>query len=248
MARLRYRNPPLVEAVCEFRFEPGNAAHVEAVDAIQRALPHYRERRTVRGVEGQVDITGDSFAHAFRTVDRTQLLADDGRIVQVWPGALTVNHVPPYDTWESWRSEVHEVLDVYVQSLEPRALLRIGLTYLNRIELPGTETKLEEWFVVHPHIGGELGDRHGPFSMSLQFDDESGWGPDVVRLDFASSLQASPERSAFELHLHARPVDDPPAIEDAMAWLDRAHAVIDRLFHASLTPKLREYLGEEART
>ena len=118
MQDFRYANPPLVEVVAEVHWaiksldsSPGLAIDPH-FDAFHPAFAtHIKEHgyavhEQLRPDAAPMEFFGHQVTSRYR--------AKDGSwpCVQIGPGVLTVNMVPPYDGWKSFRANVEVALDV----------------------------------------------------------------------------------------------------------------------------------------
>jgi len=199
--------------------------------------------RAVPTIEGQIT-SGPQFTQSLRHVDKTLLVGERGRIVQLLPGVLTVNQTTGYPGWASWLPEVLDVLASYRKLTRAGHPLAIGAVYLNRVELPGTEVALGDWLQVSPHLGPDFPTAHGPFSVTIEFGLDEPF-PSRARLDLAAVQAQEPDHIGFDLVIRAEPglagPIDPQQVEPV---LDASHEHIERLFEASITSTLRAHFEE----
>ena len=185
--RRRYRNPPIDEALCEFRFEPDSGWDSTLADRLHAELQvDYptppRERRVVE-VGLQVKGSAPTQMEHKEAVERVQLLSDDERrIVGVGKALLSIHMLRPYQApgrpfgggWEELRSRVEKALDAYSRVAQPTGVRRIGVRYVNRIVFPCPAVQLEDYVKCSPPIPPELPQRiGGSFARSeIQYADD----------------------------------------------------------------------------
>ena len=144
MAQRRiYRNPPIVEAVCEFRF-------VTDLDEWDLTFPgklHSELREAYPGKPRSQEIFHTEFpgqrregsSLASRTEIRVQFTTEDGqKLVSFGPDVLSVNGLAPYEGWEEFEPRIQEAFEVYVGVVKPSAIRRIGVRYINKIGIPAS--------------------------------------------------------------------------------------------------------------
>lgn len=147
-ARRRYRNPPIEEAVCEFRFLPGRDWDLTIPGKLHTKLaeaypgPPRQQRTTELTVEG--DGASPGGATIRQGISRVHLAtADARRLVGVGKDLLSVHLLRPYQPdeqsggWNEFRRRITEAVRAYWSVAEPSGVLRIALRYINRIALPG---------------------------------------------------------------------------------------------------------------
>jgi uncharacterized protein (TIGR04255 family) len=108
MGRL-YENPPLVEALCEFQFEPNQPWDWTipglVYDKIKIDFPKKKQQNMV---EMAARIEQDELRPTIKGgVARMQFLRDDETaLIQVGPNLLVVNQLKPYPTRDKFRELV----------------------------------------------------------------------------------------------------------------------------------------------
>jgi uncharacterized protein (TIGR04255 family) len=237
----RYKNAPIVEAVCEFRFDStGNWDQTIPGLIFSHLDKQFPKRRTVSVVESTIQGTPEGVQSQLRREERVQFLRDDERaFVQVGQHLLAINHLQPYPTWHEYRPLIEAALNVYREVASPTGIQRIGLRYINRIKFPHPRVDIENYFNFYPFIGEKLPTDYTSFVCGVQFPFEN--LRDVLRLQVAS-VQDNPDISAevaLDLdYFLAKPRE--VAIDSVFTWLDKAHSRVDDVFEGCLTDALRE--------
>src|SRR5882672_10952662 len=100
MARI-YEEPPLIEAVCEFHFEPGHEWDWTIPGLIYPKLSKdFPKKREQRLFQLQVQAGPQEMTQSLKGQGaRMQFLKEDERaLIQVGPDTLAINHLKPYPT------------------------------------------------------------------------------------------------------------------------------------------------------
>ncbi len=149
-SRRRYRNPPIIEAVCEFHFAPGldwdptlpGKLHAELSNDYPGTPRH--QQSVELGVQFR-----EGSPHNFRFGEgprKVQLITkDEKRIVGVGPNVLSVHMLRPYQDphdsdeigWDKFRPRISRALDAYWGVAQPQGVTRIGIKYINKLVVPG---------------------------------------------------------------------------------------------------------------
>ena len=90
-----------------------------------------------------------------------------GKIVQARLDGFTFNKLKPYEKWEMFRDEAHELWNVYFRTAKPIRITRIALRYINRIEIPLPLKDLKEYILTTPEIAPKLPQALTHFFMRL---------------------------------------------------------------------------------
>ncbi len=134
-SRRRYRNPPIIEAVCEFHFAPGlgwdptlpGKLHAELSNDYPGTPRH--QKNVELGVQFREGSPHNfQFGEGLRKV---QLITkDEKRIVGVGPNVLSVHMLRPYQNprdsdkigWDEFRPRISRALSAYWEVLQPQGV------------------------------------------------------------------------------------------------------------------------------
>jgi len=241
----KYRNPPIVEALCEFRFEPGGTWDMAIPGLVYgKVRDRFPKRRQARAVEVGVAEGRGGVEHQVVTTDRMQFLREDEKaLIQVGPNLLAVNHLKPYPTWQEFLPLIRQGLDAYLEIANPKSIQRVELRYINRIEIPGQRIQLEDYFEFRPFIGPNLPQNFGPFIVGVQFPYED--SRDMLRLQAANAAAETPDIVAIMLDLDYF-LAQPGGVskEQVFEWMEVAHGRVEEAFEACITDRLRQMFEE----
>jgi uncharacterized protein (TIGR04255 family) len=242
----KYKAPPIVEAVCEFRLTPDTPWDLTIpglfYEKVRGTFPN-REQRVIQEVELTHEPQG--LQQQIRTSERILLFSDNRKmLVQVGPRMLAINALKPYPTWQGLKPHIVKAWESLRDIVEVRGIQRIGLRYINRIELPDSPMKISEYFEFYPLIGSRLPQNAVNFITGADFDYTDGRDRCRLQLTHASNTQ---ENKTFMLDIDyflakPRAVD----ISDALSWVEEAHGRVEEVFEGCITDRLRA-MFEEAR-
>lgn len=77
---------------------------------------------------------------------------DAHRILQARQDGFAFNWLTPYESWEALRDEARKHWERYRETFRPEAVTRLGLRYINRIELPLPFKDFREFIKTAPDI------------------------------------------------------------------------------------------------
>jgi uncharacterized protein (TIGR04255 family) len=241
----KYRNPPIVEALCEFRFEPGAPWDMTIPGLVyERIRDGFPKRRQAKIFEASVAAGPEGIGQQVLTADRMQFLREDEKaLVQVGPNLLAVNHLKPYPTWQEFLPLIRQGFDAYLAAANPKGIQRIGLRYINRIELPGERVELADYFEFRPFVGERLPQDYGPFIVGVQIPFED--SRDVLRLQLASAAVETPGTVAVMLDLDYYLAQPGKVSKDGVFdWIEVAHDHVEEVFEACITDRVRQMFEE----
>ncbi len=244
----KYKKPPVIEALCEIYFADSNwddTISGRFYDRIKEQFPDKRQRDVQQArVEFQPQ-GGVSAASIRRLPSWMQFISPPrGRMIQVAQNLVVVNQLKPYTRFADWEPTIHLALKTYSELARPRAIVRVGLRYINHIAVPGDRIRMEDYFRIYPKLPDPIGDTHGAFLVRAE-------APSVVEghqiLITFGTAPAEPGRLAFLLDLYDIFQPDQPGagFEDFPRVVAQAHQSVVAAFEGSLTDRLRKLLDEE---
>jgi uncharacterized protein (TIGR04255 family) len=243
----RYSNPPILEVVCEVRFnetEPWDWTIPGLMyERVSGAFPVKRQEPVLQVA---INTTQEGQTIQSGPVAKMQFLRQDGSaLIQVQPNILAVTHLRPYPEWPQFRALVLEQLATYAEVSGQRDVARLGLRYINRIQIPTVKFELEDYFATVPTVGAGIPDLFQSFLMRVDILHEE--PPRMtLRLTLGSLPLEAPNIAPILLDLDAFTVEgDIPGIDAVPAWLNLAHDRIEAAFDKSFTDRAHRELFEE---
>jgi uncharacterized protein (TIGR04255 family) len=237
----QYINPPVIEAVCEFRFSPDTRWDLTipglVYEKIQDQFPN-KEQHVVSEIEINQEAKG--IKQQVRTSERIWFLTEERKLfMQIGAHFLAINCLTPYPTWDVFKPQIERAYETVRNLISVQGLERIGLRYINRLDIASPRVDLEEYFDFWPHLGKGLPQTMQSFVTGcvLLYHD----GRDACKLQFTSAVPELPETNAFLLdvdYFTAQPRRVSP--EDALGWVENAHQNAETVFEGCITDKLRE--------
>ena len=248
--RRQYRNPPIEEALCEFRFEPG-----QEWDLTIPGRLHVQLSKDYSGKPQQqkfVDVSLDaqkgkppklSYGEGLAKV---QLFTEDGkRIVAVGQDVLSIHMLRPYQDphrtdsgWDEFQQRIEQALDVYWDEVQPKGVLWVSIRYINKIVIPKEAVEVESYLkCALPDVKG-LPDHQNSFLSRAGYV----YGDGVHLVLAQRSIDAPPPNQVeFLLDIdviwaNTEPVGKDVALAKAVDLRDRERDA----FEAVITDKARE--------
>lgn len=245
MSRL-YHSPPIVEAVCEFQFAERDWDMTVLGLMYQEIREQFPLKRQLQGIEWELQAEkGQINQRVAGASPRMQFLRSDERaLIQVGPGLLSINHLNPYPHWGVFRQMIFDTLSAYRRVAQPTSPKRIGLRYINRIDLPDDTTQISNYLRIGPQL--PPGVRNEISSLVLRVEvphlDDNG----ALLLTLASVPEQAVGKHSIVLDLDFITVGTGGLSFDvAEQWVETAHTRIEDTFEACLTDKLREVFMEK---
>jgi uncharacterized protein (TIGR04255 family) len=237
----KLKNPPLIEALCEFRhISPAAWDWTIPGQLFGRIRSDFPKRSEVKLLGIEIKPGSGIASAAVRTApERVQFARADGSaMVQVGPGVLVVNQLRPYDAWESFRALIVKTHAQYRSLGEFPAFDRIGLRYINR--MPASQGRWSDLITVSPAFPREIGSPLLSFHQRYELAIEN---PSGTLIHQTGTVQdESGVHVMLDLDFGSDRLQGVGGDQGVEAWLDGAHHQIERAFLASLNPKYYESL------
>ena len=178
--RRRYANPPIEEALCEFRFQPGRPWDVAVADGVHDLLRGeydggLREQREIQvevsGRAGSAPTVGVSEGGAAKQLSNV----GGTRLVGVAADTLRVHMLRPYvqsngrGGWEEFRPRIVRALDAYWQVAEPEGVSRVGVRYVNKILVKSRRVSVEDYLPYALPVVPEMSDAVTNFGTRIEY-------------------------------------------------------------------------------
>lgn len=185
--RRRYRNPPIEEALCEFRFVPSQEWDLTIPGKLHVKLGNEysgkpQEQKVVdialNAEEGQPPRMSYGTGPA-----KVQLVTADGkRQVGVGKDVLSIHMLRPYQDprhpsrsgWDEFQPRIAAALDAYWKVAEPLGVCRIGIRYLNKIVIPHKTVAVERYLRCALPVVRGFPDRLNHFMSRVDYAYEDG--------------------------------------------------------------------------
>ena len=242
-----YKNPPIVEAVCEFRFSKNTVwdSHIPSklYEKIKDEFPN-TEKRKEQHLKINTTEKGIENSH-LESTDRCVYLNNERTIlIQIAPRMISISCLKPYPSWEVFREKIKLAYDILGELTEINEIDRIGLVYVDKIEIPEKRVELEEYFKFYPHLSNELPQVIGNFIIGCDFVYNE--GRDLCRLQLTKAMPEKKENNAFLLttdYFTAKVNSVKPG--DAINWIEDAHIEIKKIFIGCITEKSEDLFNKE---
>lgn len=239
--RRRYKNPPIEEALVEFRMAPGQEWDLtipgKLHEKVKDAYPGKPRQQKLLQASFQA-VQGQPAGFAVQEgIGRVQLIdAEAKKLLSLGPDVLSINVLRPYDGWEHFKPRVERALRSYVEVSGAERVSRIGVRYINRVDLAAVAVDLATHFCCGPAVPPGLPTRVGGFlnRAELVYED------DVKLVVTFATIDAPAGSSAFLLDLDVIwEGSEPLGIDAALAKVDDLHEREAEAFEAHITDTTR---------
>jgi uncharacterized protein (TIGR04255 family) len=243
----KYKNPPLVEVVCEIRFTPETEWKPILpgllFPKVEGNFPTTKEDRPSRiqitpREEGGVTskITTEKFTVFYAEDEKT--------LFRIGPRILAIHRLKPYPKWEEFKPTIGVISSALFETIgDIDGIQRLGLRYVNHIFINEESPELSRYFKIGPALGDELPAGFSNFLVGCTFPFNG--GRYACRLHFSSLAIREPEKKGFLLDIDYF-LNEPKTVEPAgiIEWVEEGHKRVEEIFEGSITDELRKIFGE----
>ena len=247
--RIRYKNPPIEEAVCELRFKPGQDWNLTIPGKLQSALgDEYtgkpQEQRVIGfGLEQQGD--NPPSIRFGEGLERVQLVTEAGkRMVGVGQDLISIHMLHPYHDpsypepsgWSEFYCRIKEALKAYYKVAEPIGVFHIGVRYINKIVIPNNSVEAGGFLKCALPVINELPDKlvSSMSRVEYAYDDDV----HLVLSQGSSEIGTSPASLLLDIDVMWR-TDSSIAESEVLAKITDLHEREKEVFEAVITDNTR---------
>jgi uncharacterized protein (TIGR04255 family) len=137
-------------------------------------------------------------------------------------------------------------LHVYLEVATPKATKRIGLRFINRIEIPSQTIEIEDYILTLPMVPKPVPQIFSKWVQRVEIPFEENNG--VMILQSGSINTNDQTVTAIILDMNFTTLDvGKTSIESSMDWVEDAHTQIEKTFEACITEKTRSLFNKETK-
>lgn len=169
---------PIVEAVVEFQVDlPSDGILSAARKAHKQVEQDYPQSKKL--VSGSLEFHFHPGGRAPTSTSSSKetgmrfTSADGKRIVDFGMKAFAFHWLAPYSEWDDLRAESKRLWEIYVQSMKPRAITRLGVRFINNLSIPQSVSDLCDYLVPGPIVPPGLPQSLQSFLSRIEIADVS---------------------------------------------------------------------------
>ncbi len=238
----RYEAAPIVEAICEFQFEPGPPWDLAIPGLIYEQLKDVFPLRKQIAQIGTV-IVGNISPTQFGAIPLIQFLNENkNTLVQVGQNLLTVNQLYPYTSWEEFQPQIGQGLQAYVTVAKPKRVDTVTLRYINRITFRHA-IELEDYFNIRPVLDHTFSGDFRSFIVGIQLPVKN--TQNTINIQLGTIEVDEPDAMTIVLDIHYV-LSHLESFEfgAVLAEIDTGHTKVEEIFEACITDRLRQKFKE----
>jgi len=231
-----YLKPPITECVVEFRFIEEVAFEViqKRIDKFKRQYPN-----ETHSIEFSGEFSEKGFVGKQDKVGLRLTSADELQIVIINKTGFVVSQLAPYPGWQAFGGRVMRDFELFTELFGRKTISRIGLRYINRIDIPLESANVHDYLNVYPMLpkfGQTVGRSFALQSTHGLEDRELG-----VTLQSATIDSPVPKAVSFVLDIDVFTTGEVPKRTDLIRdLLSTMRATKNDVFEASITQNSRD--------
>lgn len=242
-----YKNPPLLEAVCEFRFVTNGNHSAEQIasfyEMIKGSFP-IQKKGKINKVEFRIDTektpeeNKGSISQDFYEFEQ-YFSEDEKYFIQLDGGRMSIHRIKPYTAWSQFLPLIQAVYSTYLETFKPTELSRMGVRYINEIILPAEGFTFSDYFTLSASVPSLDENSRQSIFLGSVFEQEG--GRDAIKVQFGDKqLPEGGPSEAFVLDLDYFLVNATVALDAVDGWLTTAHTNLENVFEGIVTEKTKQ--------
>ena len=188
MAEVRHlNNAPITEAIIDFRVKLPSEFKVEAFLELKKTIgdrfPEVQERKLfssqLRIKKGEPQPPSAEYHGIQGYFFRPEA---DKKVAQFRIDGFTFSRLKPYTYWKEMFDEARELWERYIKIVQPEAVTRLAVRYINHINIPLPIDDLSKYFTAAPKIPDNIqGVISGFLSKIVVYDQEMDVATNIVQ-------------------------------------------------------------------
>ena len=168
-----FPNAPITEAVIEIKAQLPEETDLKSLESFHDHIKErFPEKQEQRFLKADFKLSQKDKLSSLPTKTGTQgyffRSHKEKKVVQSKIDGFAFNKLKPYENWELFRSEGRDLWELYSEIVNPIRVIRIGLRYINRIEVPLPFNDFSEYLLTNPQIAPNLPQAVSHFFMRLE--------------------------------------------------------------------------------
>jgi len=238
--RQRYSKAPIVEASIGLGVDLPEGFLLEQLEPLSTLIGQEYPEREPAYLSGAATGQGNS-----NTTNGFRFTSEDGkRILQAGIGVFAFSVLAPYDCWENFRDEARRLWNAYREVCEPRSVTRVGVRYIDRFNLPYSETTVKDHLRITPSVPPEMPrGKMSNYFLQVQLPQDDLNCILVLNSGLVPPPEAQPDTVSVMLDFDlSRDSWDDQDDEAPWNFLEKLHVRNNEIFESCITDAMREII------
>lgn len=163
----RYPHAPIAEAVVDLRVLGVAEDKVPVLGGFQDLDYPKREESVLMSAEVQSGALGLA-TKTVRQMNGFRFTSEDGlQIAQLRTDGFTFSRLAPYEEWSTFYTEARRLWLEYQALVTPSTVGRLALRYINQIQMPVGELKIDTYLRTRPEISDDMPNSTSGYFMTV---------------------------------------------------------------------------------
>jgi uncharacterized protein (TIGR04255 family) len=239
----RYKNPPVVEALCEINFCNSNWDSTIPGLFFEKIKNKYPKRKEINRTEINFKLSKDLASSEFKNTNpRIKFINNDNSgLVQIEKDLIVINQLKPYSSFENLKPIIIDVAGLYKSLTKPAGIKGINLRYINKITVPVDNFKMDDYFNLYPHYPQEW-NIPAKFVTRLELIPKNREHLEIIT--FGDVPREGDITYSFMLDIYDILNKNDLSYKNISKYIDQAHENIIQTFETIITDKTRELFVE----
>ena len=251
--RREYKQAPIEEAVCEFRFadfdwDPTIPGRLH--EAIKKT--YTRKPQAVKFFQAEFSASPEATASASvrELPTRTQFSTKDERhVLSVGPQVLSVSERRPYGTWRTFKRRIKSAYTEFEEVAGQHEITRVGIRYINIVHIEMSKpVNLHQYFTCAPQDLSEISHEHLPKNLAAVLSRQEYSYADGVKLARVFANAAAPDGFLgilLDIDVYWHPSEARKQKVDVFSLVEKLRRRERVAFEASITDESRKQFGQK---
>lgn len=240
METIAYQRAPVVEAVLEFLFDvvlsKNDLERISKKLTVQFPRVQDQSKFAVAFSPTGVNINQSPYGYKLSSTN-------DLKIVILRPEGIAVSVLAPYSGWNELKSQGESVLKAANKVTGRRQIRRVGVRYINRLDIPSKDVDLSEWLNLQVAIPQNLGSILSEFSARVVVPSSDGL---TTILSFATVPSPLADNTSVMLDIDVFSERDIPlADQEFWNFVDILRKKKNSVFENCVTDRMRQEFGSK---
>lgn len=247
MEQDHFSKAPITEALIDLRITPAEGVTAADIARLSSATAErYTPKQELHTGEVSWDIGDGPTANVVRQHVGSRYVSEDGReILQARLEGFTFSVLRPYERWETFITEARRLWDAYRQIVLPLAITRVGVRYINRLDISQASIEPRDYLRTFPEISSDAPDGIINYFMQLLLEVPEMKGVAVINQTIVPPPKPGMVSVVLDIDLSrdaSREEEVPQSEEDIWNLLEQMRVHKNAIFKACITERTKELI------
>lgn len=237
---MKYPHAPITEAVMDIRIQPRDDLEVEDLRALSRgAGEEFAEVSDQYQITAEVEGSPATQTTSARKVGFQFRNQAGDKTVTAQINGWGFSKLAPYDSWDAFQKQGRELWTKYRDCVQPKQILRAGVRYINRLDLPLPLEDFKQYLRTVPEVSPKLPQGLSNFFLQVQIPQGDLEALLVTNVALVPSRNADVASVILDLDLF-RTANLPQTEEQLWMYFEELRKRKNEAFEACITDAMRE--------